>query len=204
MARVATTCHGILSWRALRREGAEDPHNGRVICNSCSIRLAISAEPLRRVGGNVLLVSESGGDNADTVVLSFNGFQYIKISLASRVPGVNEGASFADCGVPTATPTATSTATATFTPTATFPPTATATFRPTATASETWRATPSRLAGALRRRSPVGSFPNQRFFEKFLFFENFVPQIPEKYVGAAIMHRRAQHFRTQSCALNES
>jgi len=87
------------------------------------------------LGGKVILTSESNGDNADTVVVSWDGFQYVKTSFAPRVPGVNEGASFVDCGVPTATPT--STPTATFTPSATFTPTPTATFTPTPTATFT-------------------------------------------------------------------
>ncbi|MFL6504875.1 MAG: hypothetical protein ACJ8KC_05620, partial [Candidatus Udaeobacter sp.] len=83
------------------------------------------------LGGKVILTSESDGDNADTVVVSWNGAQYVKTSFGPRIPGVNEGASFVDCGVPTATPTTTPTATST--PTAT----ATATSTPTATATAT-------------------------------------------------------------------
>jgi len=93
------------------------------------------------LGGKVILTSESNGDNADTVVVSWNGAQYVKTSFGPRVPGVNEGASFVDCGVPTATPTTTPTATST--PTATFTPTATATFTPTPTATATATPTPT-------------------------------------------------------------
>src|SRR5439155_3433766 len=105
------------------------------------------------LGGNVILTSESGADFADTSLVTFDGTNYVQSSFGPRVGGTNEGASFVDCDVPTATPTstptatftptATATATATFTPTATatFTPTATATFTPTATATFTPTAT---------------------------------------------------------------
>ena len=47
-----------------------------------------------RLRGKVILTSESNGDFADTVVVSWDGSQYVKTSFAPRVPGVNEGAFF--------------------------------------------------------------------------------------------------------------
>ena len=113
------------------------------------------------MGGKVILTSESDGDVADTVCRNLQWAQYVQTSFAPRIPGVNEGSSFVDCAVPTATPTTTPTATSTptcdayaysdiyadsysyiyaysysyiyATATATFTPTATATFTPTAT-----------------------------------------------------------------------
>src|SRR5207249_4923707 len=97
------------------------------------------------LGGNVILTSESGADFADTSLVTFDGTNYVQSSFGPRVGGTNEGASFVDCDVPTATPTSTPTATftptATATATATFTPTATATFTPTATATFTPPAT---------------------------------------------------------------
>ena len=63
------------------------------------------------LGGNVILASESGGDGADTSLVTFNGTNYVQTSFGPRPPGVNEGASFVDCDVPTATPTLTAYAT---------------------------------------------------------------------------------------------
>ena len=99
------------------------------------------------LGGNVILVSESGGDFADTSLVSFDGTNYVKSSFGPRPPGVNEGGSFVDCDVPTATPTSTPIATLTPTPTPTATATATSTFTPTPTATAT--ATPQ-----LRSRLP--------------------------------------------------
>ncbi|MFL6501812.1 MAG: hypothetical protein ACJ8LL_13970 [Candidatus Udaeobacter sp.] len=95
------------------------------------------------LGGNVILTSEAGGLLADTSLVTFNGTNYVQTSFGPRVPGANEGSSFVDCSVPTATPTTTPspTATATFTPTPTA--TATATATPTASATATATATPT-------------------------------------------------------------
>ena len=85
------------------------------------------------LGGNVIVTSEQGGTGADTSLVTFNGVGYVQTSFGPRIPGTNEGASFVDCAVPTATPTTT--------PTPTFTPTATST--PTATASATFTPTPT-------------------------------------------------------------
>ncbi len=68
------------------------------------------------LGGNVLVPSE--GANG-TALVQFNGTNYVTSFFDSIPGGTFEGASFADCDVPTPTPT--------FTPTATFTPTPTAT-----------------------------------------------------------------------------
>src|SRR5947207_3409346 len=68
------------------------------------------------LGGNVLVTSEQGGLGADTSLVTFNGTNYVQSSFGPRVPGVNEGASFVDCDVPTPTPTTTPTPTPTPTP----------------------------------------------------------------------------------------
>src|SRR5947208_1382370 len=65
------------------------------------------------LGGNVLVTSEQGGLGADTSLVTFNGTNYVQSSFGPRVPGVNEGASFVDCDVPTPTPTPTPTVTPT-------------------------------------------------------------------------------------------
>jgi hypothetical protein len=95
------------------------------------------------LGGNVLITSENGGIGADTSLVTVSGGTYVQSSFGPRIPGANEGSSFVDCSVPTATPTttptATSTPTATFTPT----PTATATFTPTPTATATATSPPT-------------------------------------------------------------
>jgi hypothetical protein len=95
------------------------------------------------LGGNVIVTSESGVQGADTSLVTVSGGNYVQSSFGPRIGGVNEGASFADCNVPTATPTPTPTATFTPTPTATatFTPTPTATFTPTPTATATATAT---------------------------------------------------------------
>ena len=89
-------------------------------------RLGVSANRLHvpppGLGGNIILVSESGADGADTSLVTWDGTNYVQTSFGPR-PGVDEGSSLVDCGVPTATPT--TTPTATFTPTATSTPTAT-------------------------------------------------------------------------------
>jgi hypothetical protein len=93
------------------------------------------------LGGNVILTSEAGGPLADTSLVTFNGTNYVQTSFGPRVPGSNEGASFVDCAVPTATPT--TTPSATFTPTATSTPTATATATSTPTPTATATVTPT-------------------------------------------------------------
>ena len=94
------------------------------------------------LGGNVIITSESGIQGADTSLVTVVGNTYVQSPFDPRVPGVNEGSSFIDCAVPTATPT--TTPTATFTPTST--PTATATFTPTPTATATFTPTPTATA----------------------------------------------------------
>src|SRR5882724_3318995 len=81
------------------------------------------------LGGNVLLTSEAGIAGSDTSLVTVSGGAYVQTSFGPRPPGNNEGSSFVDCDVPTASPTPTPTATST--PTAT----ATATATPTATPS---------------------------------------------------------------------
>src|SRR5882724_5525826 len=85
------------------------------------------------LGGNVILTSEEGASGADTSLVTVSGGSYVQSSFGPRVPGTNEGSSFVDCNVPTATPTPTPTAT--FTPTPT--PTPSATFTPTPTPTPT-------------------------------------------------------------------
>jgi hypothetical protein len=95
------------------------------------------------LGGNIVVPSESG---IGTALVQFNGTNYVT-SFFENVPGGTfEGASFADCDVPTPTPTSTPTATFTPTATATFTPTPTATFTPTATATATFTPTPTATA----------------------------------------------------------
>jgi len=94
-----------------------------------------------KLGGNVILVSEVGFEGADTSLVTFDGTNYVQTSFGPRPAGLNEGAFFVDCDVPTATPT--STPTATFTPTPTATATATFTPTPTATATATATATPT-------------------------------------------------------------
>ena len=126
------------------------------------------------LGGNVLVPSEAG---IGTALVQFNGTNYVT-SVFDNIPGgIFEGASFADCDVPTPTPTftptatftptptatatttatatATSTATATFTPTATATSTATATFTPTATSTATFTPTATATATATATPTPV-------------------------------------------------
>ena len=95
--------------------------------------------PFTGLGGNVLLTSESGGTLAATSLVTVDAINnvYVQCSFGLRVPGNNEGASFVDCGVPTATPTPAATATFTPTPTATATATATATPTPTPTPTPT-------------------------------------------------------------------
>jgi hypothetical protein len=85
------------------------------------------------LGGNVLVTSEQGADFADTSLVTVSGGTYVQSSFGPRPPGANEGSSFVDCDVPTATPTPTPSAT--FTPTPT--PTPSATFTPTPTPTPT-------------------------------------------------------------------
>src|SRR5262249_9423354 len=87
---------------------------------------------------------ESNGTGADTCLITFDGVNYVKTSFGPRIDGINEGSSFIDPDIPTATPTPTPTAT--FTPTATSTPTATATatFTPTPTPTATFTPTPTR------------------------------------------------------------
>ena len=97
------------------------------------------------LGGNVLVISESSDG---TALVQFNGTNYVT-SFFDNIPGGTfEGASFADCDVPTPTPTPT----ATFTPaaTATFTPTATATSTPTPTAISTPTPTPTPSATCMQ------------------------------------------------------
>jgi hypothetical protein len=106
------------------------------------------------LGGNVLVPSESG---IGTALVTFDGTNYVT-SFFDNIPGgTYEGAAFADCDIPTPTPTftptATSTPSATFTPTLT--PTATATFTPTATATATATFTPNPTATATATFTPT-------------------------------------------------
>jgi len=75
------------------------------------------------LGGNVILTSEEGASGADTSLITVSGGSYVQSSFGPRVPGTNEGSSFVDCDVPTASPTPTPSAT--FTPTPTPTPTTT-------------------------------------------------------------------------------
>jgi hypothetical protein len=120
------------------------------------------------LGGNVLITSESGGDNADTTLVTVSGpppGTYVLSSFGPRIPGINEGSSFVDCDVPTATPTPTPSATFTPTPsaTATFTPTPSATFTPTPSAtftptpSATFTPTPSATFTPTPTPTPTGS-----------------------------------------------
>ena len=105
------------------------------------------------LGGNVIITSESGILGADTSLVTVVGNTCVQTSFAPRVPGVNEGASFVDCAVPTATPTPTPSAT--FTPTATA--TATATFTPTPTATATFTPTPTATGTATATATPTAT-----------------------------------------------
>ena len=103
------------------------------------------------LGGNVIITSESGIQGADTDLVTVSGGNYVQTSFGSRPPGVNEGANFVECDVPTATPTAT------FTPT----PTATATFTPTPTATFTPTPTPTPPGVACQQPTSIsGNFNN--------------------------------------------
>ena len=110
------------------------------------------------LGGNVLVPSEAANG---TGLVQFDGTNYVT-SVFDMIPGATfEGASFADCDVPTPTPTSTPAATvaptATFTPTstATFTPTATATFTPTTTATATATFTPTPTSTATATFTPT-------------------------------------------------
>jgi hypothetical protein len=107
------------------------------------------------LGGNVILVSESGFEGADTSLVTFDGTNYVQSSFGPRPPGVDEGAYFVDCDVPTATPT--STPNATFTPTPTATATAAATFTPTATATATPTFTPAPTLTATATFTPTAT-----------------------------------------------
>jgi len=108
------------------------------------------------LGGNVLVPSEAA---SGTALVQFDGTNYVT-SVFDLIPGATfEGASFADCDVPTPTPTstpaATVTPTATFTPTSTATLTPTATFTPTATATATATFTPTPTATATATFTPT-------------------------------------------------
>src|SRR5438552_6313937 len=100
------------------------------------------------LGGNVVVPSEAANG---TALGQFDGTNYVTCVFDMIPGGTFEGASFADCDVPTPTPTstpaATSTPTATFTPTFTTTATATATATitqtPTARATATFTPTPT-------------------------------------------------------------
>ena len=122
------------------------------------------------IGGNVILTSESGADNADTSLIKVSGGNYVQSSFGPRVGGTNEGASMVDCDVPTATPT--TTPTATFTPTATA--TATATFTPTPTATATFTPTPTPTVTPTPTPTPTpGGFACQESTSIQANFNNF-------------------------------
>jgi len=48
------------------------------------------------LGGNVLVTSEQGFAGADTSLVTFDGTNYVQSSIGPRIPGLNEGSSFAD------------------------------------------------------------------------------------------------------------
>src|SRR5207302_1624324 len=120
------------------------------------------------LGGSILVSSEFG---AGTALIQWDGVnsQYNTFFFDNIPNALYEGSSWADCDVPTPTPTATPTFTPTATstptatasptasptPTATFTPTATATFTPTATATFTPTATATVTPTATRSPTPT-------------------------------------------------
>jgi hypothetical protein len=108
------------------------------------------------LGGSILVTSEFG---AGTALITFNGTGYDQTAF-DNIPGsLIEGSAWADCDVPTATPTptATTTATATATATPTATANATATFTPTATSTPTATATATATATPTATPTPVAT-----------------------------------------------